>query len=224
MNLVRPETAKSDSYIVLKNALLRYASEPNDPSKRALSGIETVDLVRTVDASRLSCGSKKVDEVDIEDQLNFVDSPPERYLARAEEFPHQKVQITDLLSDSRPPAETNNSGGVTYYKERIAVRDGQSRVRYSWTNAHGGDQLEVWSRPAARLRNFEVYLKLPPDVSVTPKEIKPPGLSCDWSDKDCHVFCRNVLTFYEEMVITWDWNMWTRCKSGESNPKRKKAH
>lgn len=204
-NLVKPADTRADSYIQFRNIAERLIKDS--------SNVETVDLSRTVDASGIKCNPKdgKVDQVNIDDDLHFVHAPPDTYLARAETMPGESVRIFDRLNDTEPPADTNKSGSVAYYKVGVTVKDDLSKVRYAWKNAHSADEIEVWARPSALLRNFDVTLKLPAGVTIRPKSILPKNLNCKWSDSNQHVSCPKVLNRDEPVVITWDWDAWKRC-------------
>jgi triacylglycerol esterase/lipase EstA (alpha/beta hydrolase family) len=206
-NMVKPKDTKADAYIFFRNAARRYINNT--------TGVETVDVKRVVDASNVGCdvnGTKK-DEVNIDDVLHFVDGPPDQYLARAEANPGQNVTILDVAADTEPPPLKNVSGKLTYYKVNVSVTNDISRVRYVWKNAHSDDDLEVWSRPSALLRNFDVVIKVPPGVNVHPKSILPPNLNCQWTDNNLHVSCENVLTRDDPMIVTWSWDAWKKCRA-----------
>ncbi|WP_156945001.1 triacylglycerol lipase [Bradyrhizobium sp. Ec3.3] len=204
-NLVKPADTRADSYIQFKNVAERLIADK--------SNVETVDLSRTVDASNIKCNPKdgKIDEVNIDDDLHFVHAPPETYLARAEAMPGESVRIFDRLNDTEPPAETNKSGSVTYYKVGVSVKDDLAKVRYAWKNAHSDDDIEVWARPSALLRNFDVTLKPPAGAHIRPRSILPKNLNCQWGDANQHVSCTKILNRDEPVVITWDWDVWKRC-------------
>lgn len=206
-DMVKPANTLADSYIVFKNALPKYMRSGG-------SHVDTVDVKRTVDASRIKCDPKggHFDEVDIDDELHFVDSPPKQYLARAEEMKGESVRIYDLANNGEPAFETYKSGDVNYVKAKVGVSDDFAKVRYAWKNAHSGDQIEVWSRPSAVLRNFSATLKLPPTVTVKPKPVLPRGANCVFSDDAKTVSCSNLSTRDEPIIVTWDWDAWKSCK------------
>ncbi|MCA1452271.1 alpha/beta hydrolase [Bradyrhizobium sp. BRP22] len=215
-NMVKPADTRADSYIALRNVLPQY-NKPRGP------GVETVDVKRTIDASRIKCGARgeKVDEVDIVDELHFVDSPPSQYLARAEEMPGETVRVHDLISDSEPPPDIYESGRIRYFKVKVTVKDDYAKVRYAWRNAHSGDEIEVWARPRALLRDFSATLKLPPGVDVRPKSIRPQEAACEWTDQNKTISCTKVNSRDEPIVVTWDWDAWKSCKTQKNNRQKK---
>jgi hypothetical protein len=206
-DMVKPGNTLADPYIIFKNVLPKYMRSSG-------THVDMVDVKRTVDASRIKCDPKggQFDEVDIDDELHFVDSPPAQYLARAEEMKGDSVNFYDLANNSEPAPEVYKSGDVTYLKAKVGVKDEYAKVRYAWKNAHSGDQIEVWSRPSAVLRDFSATLKLPPTVTVKPKSILPHGTNCVFSDENKTVLCTKLLSRDEPIIITWDWDAWKACK------------
>lgn len=215
----KPDDVRADVHLFLKTAVKNVSN--------ATSGIITVDVKRIVDASNLRCDAtgKRVDKVAIDDDLHFIDSPPGRYLARAETSSQERVQFLDPVSGIAIPTANYVSGDLTYHSALVPVVNGATRVRYQWENAHSGDELEVWARPAALLRNFEATIRLPPGVALTPKSVTPSSSTCKFSDEGRSVTCKELASRDVPIVITWKWDVWDSCvqkrrPQGARPPKR----
>jgi hypothetical protein len=207
--------------LIIGRSAWNYLPVPTiEPTKKGDLPAQSVDLVRNIDFTALTCDAKgnKHDVVNLVDDFTVVKNADGAKTFRREADlvdPKYAVEAYDL--NVNPNSKVLAIQSASNHEHRVqsyafAVRDSHVKIKWVWTDTHSNksEGTVVTAVPSPwTLRNLTVNYTFSPGRRVTDITKLPPGhCTADESSISC-----TDLNTSAEVQIWWDWNVWDGCSS-----------
>ena len=180
--------------------------------------IAVVDLERSIDLRNLSCGDggNRVDRADLIDTYSFVTKAPSSFNKNAEvnlplKYAVHAFDLGILGAPEVPYRVIRKTPELETRNYNFSVVNGQTRIRWEWTNAHGSDEDGIFVTKGWTIRDLTIRYSLPPGVNISQEEFAPEGIQAKCTRPAGDLIECHALFLNDDISISWKWNMWEHC-------------